>query len=139
MAQNTAPIFTQTPNIGFGIIGATQNNDYNMITGVSASVFTAGASGSYVTKIRVKPSGSTAAATVLRFFLNNGGATTNSANNSLFAELSIPVITASTTLAQNDFETPLNIALPANWKIFGVSAGSGLTGGFEVTTIGGDY
>ena len=136
MAQNTAPIFTKTPNIGFGTISSL-NNTFDMTTGTSASLFVAGTSGSYISKIRVKPSGSTAA-TVLRFFLNTGGATTVNANNSLFAELSLPAITTSTTLAQNDFEVPLNIAIPASFAIFGVSATAPSTG-FEVTTVGGDY
>lgn len=137
MAQNTAPIFTVTPNIGFGVINSL-NNTYDMTTGTSASLFTAGTSGSYVTKIRVKPSGSTAA-TVLRFFLNTGGATTVGTNNSLYAELSMPAITANNSLAQNDFEVPMNIAIPANFIIYGVSGTAPGAGGFEVTTIGGDY
>ena len=116
MAQNTAPIFTQTPNLGFGTI-STLNNTFDMTTGTSASLFVAGTSGSYVNKIRVKPSGSPSA-TVLRFFLNNSGSTTNGNNNSLYAELSMPLITSSNTLAQNDFEVPLNIAIPANYIIY---------------------
>jgi hypothetical protein len=137
MAQNTAPIFTQTPNIGLGSI-TTLNNTFDMATGTSASLFVAGTSGSYVNKIRVKPSGSTSA-TVLRFFLNNGSTTTNGANNSLYAELSVPAITANATLAQNDFEVPLNVAIPASYVIYGVSGTAPGAGGFEVTTIGGDY
>jgi hypothetical protein len=137
MAQNTAPIFTQTPNIGIGSIN-TLNNTFDMTTGTSASLFVAGTSGSYVNKIRVKPSGSTSA-TVLRFFLNNGLTTTNGANNSLYAELSIPAITLSSTLAQNDFEVPLNVAIPASYIIYGVSGTAPGAGGFEITTIGGDY
>jgi hypothetical protein len=137
MAQNTAPIFTQTPNIGIGSIN-TLNNTFDMTTGISASLFVAGTSGSYVNKIRVKPSGSTSA-TVLRFFLNNGSSSLNGANNSLYAELSMPAITLSPTLAQNDFEVPLNIAIPASYVIYGVSGTAPGAGGFEVTTIGGDY
>jgi hypothetical protein len=138
MAQNTAPIFTQIPNLGFGTIN-TSNNTFDMTANTSHSLFVAGTSGSYVNKIRVKPSGSTGA-TVLRFFLNNGGVTTNGANNSLYAELSMPAITSNTSLAQNDFEVPLNIAIPASYAIYGVSANSISAGtGFEVTTIGGDY
>ena len=138
MAQNTAPIFTQIPNLGFGTIN-TSNNTFDMTTNTSHSLFVAGTSGSYVTKIRVKPSGSTGA-TVLRFFLNNSLTTTNGANNSLYAELSMPAITSNTSLAQNDFEVPLNIAIPASYVIYGVSANSISAGtGFEVTTIGGDY
>jgi len=137
MAQNTAPIFTQIPNLGFGTINSL-NNTFDMTTGTSASLFVAGSSGSYVSKIRVKPSGSTAA-TVLRFFLNNSGSTTTSTNNSLYAELSMPAITTSSVLAQNDFEVPLNIAIPANYIIYGVSGTAPGAGGFEITTIGGDY
>ena len=138
MAQNTAPIFTQTPRLGFGVINSL-NNTFDMSTGTSASLFVAGTSGSYVNKIRVKPSGSTAA-TVLRFFLNNGGVTTTSTNNSLYAELSLPAITSNATLAQNDFEVPLNIAIPASYAIYGVSGTApGAGTGFEVTTVGGDY
>lgn len=138
MAQNTAPIFTQTPNLGFGTINSL-NNTFDMTTGTSASLFVAGVSGSYVNKIRVKPSGSTAA-TVLRFFLNNSGSTTTSTNNSLYVELSMPAITTSSVLAQNDFEVPMNIAIPASYVIYGVSATApGAGTGFKVTTIGGDY
>jgi hypothetical protein len=137
MAQNTAPIFTATPRLGFGAINAV-NNTFDMTTGTSASLFVAGSSGSYVSKIRVKPSGSTAA-TVLRFFLNTGS-TTVSANNSLYAELSLPAITTSSILAQNDFEVPFNIAIPAGYAIYGVSGTApGAGTGFEVTTVGGDY
>ena len=138
MAQNTAPIFTQIPNLGFGTIN-TSNNTFDMTANTSHSLFVAGTSGSYVNKIRVKPSGSTGA-TVLRFFLNNGSTTTDGANNSLYAELSMPAITSNTSLAQNDFEVPLNIAIPASYVIYGVSANSISAGtGFEVTTIGGNY
>ena len=133
MAQNTV-----TPRTAWGIVNSL-NNTYDMTTGTSASLFVAGTSGSYVTKIRVKPSGSTAA-TVLRFFINNGSATTITANNTLFAELSIPAITTSTTLAQNDFEIPINLAIPASYAIYGVSGTApGAGTGFYCTTIGGDY
>jgi hypothetical protein len=137
MSQNTAPIFTQTPNIGIGTI-ATSNSlsPYDMTSGPSSSLFVAGPSGSYISKIRVKPSGSTVA-TVLRFFISSGS-TTVAANNTLYAEISLPAITLSTTLAQNDFEVPMNIALPGSYAIYGI-AGAHSTGGFKITTIGGDY
>jgi hypothetical protein len=137
MSQNTAPIFTQTPNIGIGTI-ATSNSlsPYDMTSGPSSSLFVAGPSGSYVSKIRIKPSGSTIA-TVLRFFINSGS-TVVATNNTLYAEISLPAITLSTTLAQNDFEVPMNIALPGSYAIYGI-AGAHSTGGFEITTIGGNY
>jgi hypothetical protein len=138
MAQNTAPIFTVTPDIGIALLSSTQNTDFTMTTGTSASLFTAGPSGSYVSKIRFKPSGSTSA-TVIRVFLNNGGVTTTAANNSLYSEISIPAITLSATLAQNDYEMPMNIALPANWRLFATQGTALGAGGLHVTTIAGDY
>jgi hypothetical protein len=138
MAQNTAPIFTVTPDIGIALLSSTQNTDFTMTTGTSASLFTAGPSGSYVSKIRFKPSGSTSS-TVIRVFLNNGGATTTAANNSLYGEISLPAITLSGTLAQNDFEMPMNIALPASWRLFATQGTALGAGGLHVTTIAGDY
>jgi hypothetical protein len=137
MAQNTSPIFTQTPRLGFGFITSTANPSFDMTSGESASLFTAGPSGSYVTKMRLKPSGSTAAS-VFRVFLNNGGSTTVAANNILFAELSVPAITAIQTLAQNDFEIPINIAIPVNYALYGTT-GTALGGGYDIVTVAGDY
>lgn len=139
MAQNTAPIFTNTPDIGTAVLQTGTAANFDMTTGVSASIFTAGPSGSYVSKIRIKPSGSTTG-TVIRVYLNSTGVTTISGNNVLYAELSLPTVAASTTSAQNDYELPMNIAIPANWKLFaayGTAPGAGT--GFHITTIGGDY
>ena len=137
MSQNTAPIFTQTPDIGFGHISSGANTDMTMTTGLSSSLFTAGASGSYISKIRFKPSGSTAAS-VIRVYINNGSETTTHDNNILYGEISLPAITVSNTLAQNDFEMPMNIALPANYRLFSTQA-TALGGGLDATTIAGDY
>lgn len=139
MAQNTAPIFTQTPDITLAILANGTAAPPDMTSGVSASVFTAGPSGSYLSKIRVKPSGSTTG-TVIRFYFNSTGVTTVSGNNVLYGELSMPTITANNASAQNDFEIPMNIAIPANWKLFaayGTAPGAGT--GFHITSIGGDY
>jgi hypothetical protein len=113
------------------------NTSFDMSTGISSSLFTAGASGSYINKIRFKPSGSTNAS-VLRVFINNGGVTTTGANNILYAELSAPSITLSSTVAQNDFEIPFNIAIPANYRLFATTA-TALGGGYDITTVAGDY
>jgi hypothetical protein len=113
------------------------NTSFDMSTGISSSLFAAGASGSYINKIRFKPSGSTNAS-VLRVFINNGGATTTGANNVLYAELSVPSITVSSTVAQNDFEIPFNIAIPANYRLFGTTAAA-LGGGYDIVTVAGDY
>ena len=139
MAQNTAPIFTQAPEIVTSILANGTAASFDMTSGVSASVFAAGPSGSYLSKIRVKPSGSTTG-TVIRFYFNSTGVTTVTGNNVLYGELSMPTIVASNGSAQNDFEIPMNIAVPANWRLFaayGNAPGAGT--GFHITAIGGDY
>jgi hypothetical protein len=139
MAQNTAPIFTLTPEVISSKLDNGTAAPYDMTTGVSASIFTAGASGSYVSKIRIKPSGSTSA-TVIRIYINSGSATTTTGNNIVYGELSMPAVTLSSTLAQNDFEIPMSLALPANYRLFAAyGTAPGANGGFHITTLGGDY
>ena len=138
MAQNVQPIFTRTPDVAFASMSAGTATSFDMTSGTTASLFVAGASGSYISKIRVKPSGSTSA-TVIRLYINNGGSTLSGLNNILFSELSMPAITVSTTLAQNDFEIPMGLALPANYKLFAGFGTNPTTGGFHFTVIGGDY
>lgn len=140
MAQNTQPIFTRTPDVGLAILSNGTAATFDMTSGVSASIFVAGASGSYINKVRIKASGSTNA-TVIRIYINSGSSsTTVIGNNLLYGELSLPAVTVNTALAQNDYEIPINLALPANYRLFaayGTAPGTG--GGFHITTVGGDY
>lgn len=140
MAQNTQPIFTKIPDVGLAVLANGTAASFDMTSGVSASIFLAGASGSYINKVRIKPSGSTNA-TVIRIYINSGSSSTLvSGNNIVYGELSLPAVTANTTLAQNDFEIPMNLALPANYRLFAAyGTAPGGAGGFHITTIGGDY
>lgn len=100
-----------------------------------AHVFTAGANGSRVEKLILKI-GSTAGgtpasnttATMVRVWLNNGSANTTATNNSLIAERAIAVYGASATAESPAYEIPLNITIPAGYKIFaGLTVAIGAT------------
>lgn len=100
-----------------------------------ALVATAGANGSRVEKLIVRigstaggtPSGTTTA-TMLRVWLNNGSANTTATNNSLVAELAIAAFAVSTTAVSPSYEIPLNITIPASYKIYaGLTAAIGAT------------
>lgn len=56
------------------------------------------------------------AASVVRFFINNGGAS-STANTALYKEMTVPAITANQTSATPDFEIPCNILLPPSYRV----------------------
>jgi hypothetical protein len=142
MAANISPIFSRTPDIQW--IGAmtAANATADITTGTSYLAFTADATeGGFIVRIVLKanPANSTAA-TVLRVWINNGSATGTATNSALFAELGIPATTASATGPQPDFVVPMNIPLPAGYKIYlTLGTAPGGSGAFTATTIGGKY
>jgi hypothetical protein len=136
MPANTAPIFTLTPVIEYNntISGANTATDG---TGTPVYlVFTGGTNGSYVQKLRIRHTSTNATATVVRVFINNGGATTTAANNVLFDEITIATNTISQTAASTNYELPLNFALPPGYIIF---VTEGTAANLDATIIGGDY
>jgi hypothetical protein len=137
MAANINPIFTLTPRTTWGTTAITTANTAFDGTGTVLSVFTAGTNGSYVQKIRFKPSG-TAVQTVARVFINNGSTNATAANNIQFDEITLAAITVSQTTAQSAFEIPLNFALPAGY-VLNVTIGTTVAAGWYVSVIGGDY
>jgi hypothetical protein len=106
-------------------------------TGYVTPVFTAGANGSYVTRLIARPVGSNIAS-VLRVFLNNGSSSATQANNVLIAEVSLPLSTANAAGALTPAELPLNFALPASYVI-NVTLGTAVASGYRVSVIGGNY
>lgn len=136
MVANTAPIFTNIPNIGFAP-AITAANTAKDGTGTVDLVFTAGADGAFLQKLKIRPKG-TNVATVLRVFLNNGATPTTSTNNMLFDEVGLPATTNIETTAIVGLELPINIALPAAWRVY-VTLGTAVAGGYAVTAVGGDY
>lgn len=145
MPANTSPIYSisgstdsvAANNTGL-IVGPTANTAQDG-TGTLYKLFTAGANGSYVQKIRFRAVGSPAA-TVCRVFISSS-TTTNATNTWLYDEITLPAVTLSQTAATAVFEIPMNFALDANYLLyvtFGTSTGSAGTG-YSVVAIAGDY
>lgn len=136
MPANTRPIFPLTPNIAFSRLTAA--NTATDGTGTVVTIFTAGAEGARVDKVVVVPGGANVA-TVLRLFINNGAAPTTPANNVLFKEIPLPVTSASATRENGPtFEIPLDLSLPAGWRL-NVVIGTAVSAGWHVTAVGGNY
>lgn len=141
MAANTQPIFPKTPNVSWGNITAA--NTAKDGSGSVVTVFTAGTEGSPVDLIKIRQLG-TNIATVLRIFINNGGANSTPANNSLFHEVDIPAVTVTETAAQADILLKFDgVSLPRlvmkGGHKLNVTLGTAIAAGLQVTAAGGDY
>lgn len=137
MAANTSPIYSLAPDIQWGV-AITAANTAKDGTGTVNTIFTADATnGGFVQGMRVVPIG-TNIATVLRVFLNNGSTNATAANNAYFASITIPASTNSETASIADYYIPLNIALPAGYKI-NVVLGTAVAAGFICSVVGGKY
>ena len=142
MPANTSPIFTLTPAVEWGLNMTTANTG-NMSAGTAYIVWSAGTNGSYVQKIRFRHQSTNttnSAATVARVFINNGGVSGTTANNTIFDEITIAANTVSQTAASTNYELPLNFALPPLYTLY-VTLGTAPTAGsyIQATVIGGDY
>lgn len=137
MAANTTPIFTRVPKVQWANT-ITAANTAKDGTGTVTTVFTADATeGSYVERLIVRPQASNAA-TVLRVFINNGSTNTTASNNALIAEQGLAATTNTETGAIAGAVVPLNLPLPAGYKI-NVTLGTAVVGGYTVVAVGGDY
>lgn len=134
---NTTPIYTASGDTQWSVSATTANTTKDLSSGTSFLVFTAGSKGGYVQRIRFMPLG-TNVATVARIWINDGDVTTTAANNTLWDNISLAATTNSETSAQPVFELPLNIALPANYRIY-VTLGTVVSAGYTITVIGGKY
>ena len=137
MPANTNPIFTLTPDVAWGTTAITTANTAKDGTGTVLTVYTAGANGSYVQRVRFRPAG-TNVQTVARLFINNGSTNATAANNILFDEITIPGTSLSENSAQASFEIPLNFAIQAGYKL-NITIGTTIAAGLYVSTVGGDY
>lgn len=139
---NTQPIFSRKGNIKITVSITAANNTIDITTGTSYLVFTADATnGSFLREIRLKVNPSqSSAATVARFWMNDGGSTGTKSTSSLYTEIGIPATTTSAVNALPDFIAPFNIALPPGYKIYlTLGTAPGGTAEFTATAIGGDY
>ncbi len=142
MPANIAPIYSRAPDVQW--IGAivTANNTKDLTSGTSYLVYTADATnGGFVEEVRVKadPANNTAA-TVFRFWLNNGATTGTASNSTFIGELPVPATTASATGALQDFAYNLSKAIPAGYKIYcTIGTAPGGSGQFSATAFGGKF
>ena len=160
MAVTATPIFAQTPNVGAlnAILSTAMTNttafDGTMATGTAmALAYTAGANGSRVDQITCRfastngaTASGTSAATVVRFWINNGSVNTTATNNIFLGEVALPAtaVTALGTTALTVYNLPLppgGLNLPATYRIYaGTTVAAGGTAiAIAVNALGGDY
>jgi len=160
MAVTATPIFTQTPNVGaLNAILSTAMTNTKAFDGTEATgtamvlAFTAGADGSRLDQVVCRlastngaTASGTSAATLVRFWINNGSANTTAGNNIFLGEVAIPA-TAVTALGTSALTTysltlPVNgLNLPASYRIYaGTTVAAGGTNiAIAVNAFGGNY
>jgi hypothetical protein len=114
--------------------------DYTGAGANNALVFTAGADGARVERLKFTPTG-TNIQTVARIFANNGAANTTATNNTFIGEITLPATTASATaaLVSVEFVMPNGaLALNPSFKLY-VGLGTAVAAGWMVTPIAGQY
>ena len=144
MSANTIPIYSKAGQISWSGDLKTANTAKDG-TGTVETIFTAGVDGARVERIRIRALG-TNVATVLRIFINNGGANSTATNNALYAEITLASTTLSETaalLTTNEFPsiadtTAFPIVLPAGYKLL-ATVGTTIAAGVKVTAIGSTY
>lgn len=136
MAANTAPIFPLTPKATWTKLTAA--NTLTDGTGTVPVIFTAGADGGRLDKIRCRALG-TNVATVVRVFLNNGSTAATATNNSLIAEKFLPATTAANAAEIGpNIDIEINLAIPATYTVM-VCIGTAVSAGWQFTALGGNY
>jgi hypothetical protein len=144
MAANTIPIYSKEAQISWSGLIQTANTARDG-TGTVSTIFTAGADGGRIERIRVRAVG-TNVATVLRIFINNGGDPSVVTNNVLYAEMTIASTTISEVaalLTTNEHPSALDttafpLVLPPGYTI-NVTIGTTIAAGIRVTAIGSKY
>lgn len=139
MALNTNPIYSGVGDIQWTTVMTAVNLSLDATAANAYTVFSASFSGSFVQRVRFKASGSTTA-TAARIFINNGGASGSAANNVLFDEITLPLTTTAAASATAVYELPLNVALPAGYRVLatlGTAQSAG--GGWYASAVGGSY
>jgi len=143
MAANNLAIFIKKGNLTAnggttmtaGMVTATAD-----FTGVSANhvlAHTAGADGSYIKRVRFVATG-TNTASVARIYLNNGSTNTTATNNQFIGQCSLPATTLINTAATAEVEVPLEMMIPATFRIY-IGLGTTVAASWIPTCISGDY
>jgi len=143
MTANTDPIWSKSGDVsnnngtGMNQLITAAANDYTGAGANNSLIFTAGSNGARVSRIRLKAGGGNVAS-VARFFINNGSANTSASNNVFVGEVSLPATTASASSATVDIDYPVDIALPAGFKLY-MGLGTAVSAGWVATVIAGQY
>lgn len=142
MPGNISPIYAKVARIGYAQIGSTGPTGADLTS--ASLLFTADATnGSIITdiSIRVLPV-NTFIPAVVRFWINNGGAVSTTTNNTLFTEITMPLISVVQTAATNEFILTMprgGLVLPPGYRVYCALGTWGLSGTLMVTAQGGDY
>jgi hypothetical protein len=134
-----SPAYASIPNPGTPVTLTTGDTATDGTGGNTQLVFTAGAAGSFLPKLRLKALGNTGAQSLLRVFRNNGSTPATAGNNALIKELTLAQVTISHTAENQEYSLELNLSLAANERIY-VCVATTVTNGWRVTPVnGGNY
>lgn len=157
MPANVSPIFPKTPNNGVmnALLTTAMTNtlafDGTQAAGTAMVLcLTAGIDGARLDEIKVRvvstngaAASGTTAATMVRFWLNNGSANTVAANNQLLGELEIPATTnVALAIARNpELTLAIGKAIAAGHRIYAglTIAAGGVNCALLVCPTAGDY
>jgi len=141
MAANTAPIFSIAGDVQWTNTGAmtTANTTKDLTSGTSYLAYLAPSEGGFLQRIRFRSLGTNTNATVARVWINNGGATSTLASNTLFDEITLSSTTVSEVAALAVFELPMNYALPSGYRIYITLGTAPTSAGWQATVIAGKY
>jgi len=139
--MTSSPLFIRTPKVGFSNVITASNTTKTLAAGTLNRVLFESntAYGSYLDHIRARAVG-TNVASVARIFINNGGVTTDAANNSMISEITLPPTSNGTfeQSAQPDIILPLKMVLNPGWNVH-VLLGTAVAAGWNFGAFGGDY
>jgi hypothetical protein len=148
MALNNDPVFTRVATIQYAatnpITAAMTAGNISAYNGTDANavlIYTADATnGAFVQRIRLKCGAitGTSAASVMRFFVNNGSTNGTASNNGYIGEQALPAVVVSASAITAEIDYILNMPLPPGYKLY-AGLGTAVTTGWHVTVIGGAY
>jgi len=128
-------ITPQTPNNTLATVLQTANTALDG-TGTVVIAYTAGPNGSQCDGINLYPLG-TNVQTVVRLFLNNGGATTTATNNAPITDYTLPATALSQQAAMGNVFVPVGFVIPPGWRIT-ATIGTTVAAGWMPFGRGGD-
>jgi hypothetical protein len=148
MALNNDPVFTRIADIQFAatnpITAAMTAGNISAYNGTDANavlIYTADATnGNFVNRIRLKCGAitGTSAASVMRFWVNNGSTNGTAANNGYIGEQALPAVVVSASAITAEIDYIVNVPLPPGYRIY-AGLGTAVTTGWHVVVIGGKY